>query len=135
MRPDPVLPRLVITLVVRYRQPVVPLYPLSGRSDHGRHSEGVGHGNGTAKTRGGRTPEAQPVLGSSEGAHMHHFATREYTAELMNLPTTWEHRVEACKVIPLEVHGISYLPKSCEDKVRYYRVCRSSKADDMLGSW
>jgi hypothetical protein len=44
-------------------------------------------------------------------------ATREYTAQLMNLPATWEHRVEACKVTPLEVHGISYLPKSCEDKV------------------
>jgi len=44
------------------------------------------------------------------------YATREYTAELMNLPASWEHRVEACKVTPLEVHGISYLPKSCEDK-------------------
>jgi len=45
------------------------------------------------------------------------YATREYTAQLMNLPTTWEHRVEACKATPLEVHGISYFPKSCEDKV------------------
>ncbi|KAI9566253.1 hypothetical protein HD554DRAFT_2025946 [Boletus coccyginus] len=45
------------------------------------------------------------------------YATREYTARLMNLPTTWEHRVGACKAIPLEVHGISYFPKSCEDKV------------------
>ncbi|KAI9566249.1 hypothetical protein HD554DRAFT_2194559 [Boletus coccyginus] len=44
------------------------------------------------------------------------YATREYTAQLMNLPTTWEHRVEACKVTPLEVHGISYFPKSCEDR-------------------
>ncbi|KAG6379349.1 hypothetical protein JVT61DRAFT_11811 [Boletus reticuloceps] len=44
------------------------------------------------------------------------YATREYTAQLMNLPTTWEHRVEACKATPLEVHGVSYLPKSCEDK-------------------
>ena len=45
------------------------------------------------------------------------YATREYTARLMNLPATWERRVEACKATPLEVHGISYLPKSCEDKV------------------
>ncbi|KIJ13058.1 hypothetical protein PAXINDRAFT_14104 [Paxillus involutus ATCC 200175] len=44
------------------------------------------------------------------------YATREYTAVLMNLPVTWEHRVEACKATALEVHGISYLPKSCEDK-------------------
>jgi len=44
------------------------------------------------------------------------YATREYTAQLMNLPATWEHRVEACKATPLEVHGISYLPKSCEDR-------------------
>ncbi|KAF9222789.1 hypothetical protein BS17DRAFT_707398 [Gyrodon lividus] len=44
------------------------------------------------------------------------YGTKEYTALLMNLPATWEHRVEACKVTPLEVHGISYLPKSCEDK-------------------
>ena len=46
------------------------------------------------------------------------YATREYTAQLKNLPATWEHRVEACKATPLEVHGISYLPTSCEDKVR-----------------
>ena len=45
------------------------------------------------------------------------YATREYTAQLMNLPATWEHRVEACKVTPPEVHGVSYLPKRCEDKV------------------
>ena len=45
------------------------------------------------------------------------YATREYIAQLMNLPATWEHRVEACKITPLEVHGTSYLPKSCEDKV------------------
>ncbi|KAF9234163.1 hypothetical protein BU15DRAFT_79346 [Melanogaster broomeanus] len=44
------------------------------------------------------------------------YATREYTAVLQNLPATWEHRVEACKVTTLEVHGVSYLPKSCEDK-------------------
>ena len=45
------------------------------------------------------------------------YATREYTAQLMNLPRAWKHRVDACKVTPLEIHGISYLPKTCEDKV------------------
>jgi len=44
------------------------------------------------------------------------YATREYTAQLMNLPTTWKHRLDACKATPLEVHGISYFPKTCEDK-------------------
>lgn len=45
------------------------------------------------------------------------YATREYTAQLMNLPTTWAHRLDACKATPLEIHGISYLPTTCEDKV------------------
>ena len=45
------------------------------------------------------------------------YATREYTAQLMNLPTTWEHRLDACKATPLEIHGNSYLPTTCEDRV------------------
>ncbi|KAG9308891.1 hypothetical protein JVU11DRAFT_11351 [Chiua virens] len=44
------------------------------------------------------------------------YGTREYTAQLMNLPTTWEHPIEACKATAIEIHGNSYLPKSCEDK-------------------
>ncbi|KAF8437236.1 hypothetical protein L210DRAFT_961231 [Boletus edulis BED1] len=43
------------------------------------------------------------------------YATREYTAQLMNLPGNWEHRLDACKATPLEIRGISYLPKTCED--------------------
>jgi len=46
------------------------------------------------------------------------YGTREYTAVLMNLPMDWGQRVEACKATPLEVHGITRLPKSCEDRVR-----------------
>jgi hypothetical protein len=46
------------------------------------------------------------------------YGTREYMALLMNLPAAWENRVEACKATPLEVHGVSHLPKSCEDKGR-----------------
>ena len=45
------------------------------------------------------------------------YATREYTAQLVNLPTTWKHRLDACEATPLEVHGNSYFPKTCEDKV------------------
>ncbi|KAN0094861.1 hypothetical protein V8E55_003148 [Tylopilus felleus] len=44
------------------------------------------------------------------------YATREYTAQLMNLPRTWEHRLDACKATPLEIHGNSYLPTTCEDR-------------------
>lgn len=46
------------------------------------------------------------------------YATREYTAQLMNLPRDWKHRLEACKATPLEIHGISHLPTTCKDEVR-----------------
>ena len=46
------------------------------------------------------------------------YGTREYTAVLMNLPRNWRQRVEACKATPLEVHGVTHLPKTCEDRVR-----------------
>jgi len=44
------------------------------------------------------------------------FGAREYTAVLMNLPIEWGWvlGVEACKVTPLEIHGIRLMPKSCE---------------------
>ena len=45
------------------------------------------------------------------------YATREYTAQLMNLPTCWGYRTDMCLATPLEIHGISYLPKVCEDWV------------------
>ena len=45
------------------------------------------------------------------------YGTREYTAVLMNLPGDLKWRVQACKATPLEVHGISQYPKSCEDLV------------------
>ena len=49
------------------------------------------------------------------------YGTREYTAVLMNLPVDCEWGMRACSATPLEIHGISRLPKRCEDKVR--RVC------------
>ncbi|KAH0826282.1 hypothetical protein J3R83DRAFT_5755 [Lanmaoa asiatica] len=45
------------------------------------------------------------------------YGTREYTAVLMNLPMGWGRRVEACKATPLEIHGVTQMPKSCEDRV------------------
>lgn len=57
--------------------------------------------------------------GSVEAHTCSTYATKEYTAQLMNLPATWdwEHRVEACRATPLEIHGISHLPITCEHKV------------------
>ena len=45
------------------------------------------------------------------------YGTREYTTVLMNLPTNWDGRFAACKATPLELHGVTHLPRSCEDKV------------------
>lgn len=66
------------------------------------------------------------------------YGTMEYTAQLMNLPPSWEHRVEACKATPLEIHGIPHLPKSCEDRVcDILSHCEDvQKADGvLLGPW
>ncbi|KAF9235733.1 hypothetical protein BU15DRAFT_64575 [Melanogaster broomeanus] len=43
------------------------------------------------------------------------YATREYTATLANVPSNYPRGVEACKVTPLIVHGLSYLPHTCKD--------------------
>jgi hypothetical protein len=43
------------------------------------------------------------------------YATREYTARLANVPSYYNHRVEACMATPLKVHGVEYKPKWCED--------------------
>jgi len=56
--------------------------------------------------------------GQVEAHHCTTYATREYTALLKNLPMDYPHPVEACKETPLEIHGTSYFPKECEDKVR-----------------
>jgi len=44
------------------------------------------------------------------------YATRGYSAQLLNLPTSWYDRVDACMATPLGIHGISYFPKYCDDK-------------------
>ena len=56
--------------------------------------------------------------GQVEGHQCTTYATRQYTALLKNLPIDYPYRVEACKETLLKIHGASYLPKECEDKVR-----------------
>ncbi|KAG2056004.1 hypothetical protein BDR06DRAFT_953415 [Suillus hirtellus] len=43
------------------------------------------------------------------------YATREYTARLVNVPSYYNRRVEACMATPVEIHGVEYTPKWCED--------------------
>ena len=45
------------------------------------------------------------------------YATREYTARLMNVPSYYDRRVEACMATPIQIHGVEYKPKWCEDHV------------------
>lgn len=43
------------------------------------------------------------------------YATREYTARLVNVPSYYNRRVEACMATPVMIHGAEYTPKWCED--------------------
>ncbi|KAG2105742.1 uncharacterized protein F5147DRAFT_579342 [Suillus discolor] len=43
------------------------------------------------------------------------YATREYTARLVNVPSYYNRRVEACMATPVTIHGVEYTPKWCED--------------------
>ncbi|KAG2156827.1 uncharacterized protein EDB93DRAFT_1247019 [Suillus bovinus] len=43
------------------------------------------------------------------------YATREYTAQLVNVPSYYNRRVEACMATPVKIHGVDYTPKWCED--------------------
>ncbi|OAX38153.1 hypothetical protein K503DRAFT_718607, partial [Rhizopogon vinicolor AM-OR11-026] len=43
------------------------------------------------------------------------YGTREYTARLLNVPANYNRRVEACMATPIQVHGVEYKPKRCED--------------------
>jgi hypothetical protein len=45
------------------------------------------------------------------------YATREYTARLVNVPSYYNRRVEACMATPVNIHGTEYTPKWCEDHV------------------
>ena len=54
------------------------------------------------------------------------YATREYTAQLTNLPAYYEYRLDACRMTPLEIHGVSYTPKRCEEHVGAFRSIEPS---------
>ncbi|OAX31489.1 hypothetical protein K503DRAFT_80664 [Rhizopogon vinicolor AM-OR11-026] len=43
------------------------------------------------------------------------YGTREYTARLLNVPANYNRRIEACMATPIQVHGVEYKPKRCED--------------------
>jgi hypothetical protein len=45
------------------------------------------------------------------------YATREYTARLVNVPSYYNRRVEACMATSVMIHGAEYTPKWCEDHV------------------
>ncbi|KAG1823665.1 uncharacterized protein BJ212DRAFT_1476547 [Suillus subaureus] len=47
------------------------------------------------------------------------YATREYTARLVNVPSYYNRRVEACMATPVKIHGVEYMPKWCEDHGQY----------------
>jgi len=53
------------------------------------------------------------------------YATREYTARLVNVPSYYNRRVEACMATPVKIHGIEYMPKWCEDH----------GPNDVIGHW
>ncbi|KAJ8587024.1 hypothetical protein M405DRAFT_864106 [Rhizopogon salebrosus TDB-379] len=43
------------------------------------------------------------------------YGTRKYTARLVNIPGNYNRRVEACMATPIQIHGIEYKAKWCED--------------------
>ncbi|KAG1748347.1 uncharacterized protein EDB91DRAFT_1314984 [Suillus paluster] len=43
------------------------------------------------------------------------YGTREYTARLVNVPSHYNRRVDACMATPIEIHGVNYTTKWCED--------------------
>ncbi|OAX35927.1 hypothetical protein K503DRAFT_338464 [Rhizopogon vinicolor AM-OR11-026] len=43
------------------------------------------------------------------------YGTREYTARLVNVPADYDRRVEACMAMPINIHGVEYKAKRCED--------------------
>ncbi|KAH7921621.1 hypothetical protein BV22DRAFT_1038435 [Leucogyrophana mollusca] len=48
------------------------------------------------------------------------YATREYTAQLWNVPNNYPHRIEACMNTPIVIHGVTYdKPTRCVDNGSY----------------
>ncbi|KAG2069561.1 hypothetical protein BDR04DRAFT_1101442 [Suillus decipiens] len=53
------------------------------------------------------------------------YGTREYTARLVNVPSYYNRRVEACMATSVKIHGVEYKPKWCEDH----------GPDNVIGHW
>ncbi|KAG0702055.1 hypothetical protein DFH29DRAFT_999700 [Suillus ampliporus] len=43
------------------------------------------------------------------------YSTREFTARLVNVPSYYNRRVEACMATAIQIHGVESTPKWCED--------------------
>jgi len=57
--------------------------------------------------------------------------TRESTAPLVNVPACYDRCVEACMATPIQVHGVEYKAKWCEDHVRLF-IFLSVRLGDVL---
>ncbi|KAG1868276.1 hypothetical protein DFJ58DRAFT_698020 [Suillus subalutaceus] len=53
------------------------------------------------------------------------YATREYTARLVNVPPYYNRRVGTCMATPVKIHAAEYTPKWCED----------GGPDNVIGHW
>ena len=59
------------------------------------------------------------------------YGTREHTAPLVNVPACYDRCVEACMATPIQVHGVEYKAKWCEDHVRLF-IFLSVRLGDVL---
>ena len=70
--------------------------------------------------------ESTAQLANVEAHQCTTYATREYTAQLTNLPAGYEYTLDACRVTPLEIRGVSHMPKRCEEHVSTFRLIKSN---------
>ncbi|KAG0708470.1 hypothetical protein DFH29DRAFT_482567 [Suillus ampliporus] len=66
------------------------------------------------------------------------YSTREFTARLVNVPSNYNRRVEACMATAIQIHGVEYTPKWCEDHgpnnvVGHWEV--NQQQPDCVSSW
>ncbi|KAG1814024.1 uncharacterized protein BJ212DRAFT_1241456, partial [Suillus subaureus] len=55
------------------------------------------------------------------------YATQEYTAQLVNVPSYCKHCMKACMATLVEIHRAEYTPKWCKDHV--------GGPNDVIGHW
>ncbi|KAG6327428.1 hypothetical protein ID866_11661 [Astraeus odoratus] len=73
-----------------------------------------------------------------EAYHCKTYATREYSAHLINLPTDYKYYLDACRETPLVIHGESYKPTRCEkhnQSVIGYWVVNQNEPECAATSW